>query len=156
MIGNLKNHISASFEEILNEIPQIDVIHNGDRVWTQFVSSITAESCGEINKVIISIQGMVSVYAEHTYANLPISVLKSWTIRDIIRMNNPIKARQTMELRGTYEVQAIQKVHHIMGRTDWDRACTMEINPSAEYHFCNETLRPEFYLENGIMKMQKA
>ncbi len=51
-----------------------------------------------------------------------------------------------MELRGTYEVQAIQKVHHIMGRTDWDRACTMEINPSAEYHFCNETLRPEFYV----------
>ena len=33
-----------------------------------------------------------------------------------------------------------------MGRTDWDRACTMEINPSAEYHFCNETLRPEFYV----------
>lgn len=50
------------------------------------------------------------------------------------------------DLRGTYEVQAIQKVHHIMGRTDWDRACTMEINPSAEYHFCNETLRPEFYV----------
>ena len=107
---------------------------------------LAAESCGEINKVVISIQGMLSVYAEHTYANLPISVLKSWTIRDIIRMNNPIKAKQTMELRGTYEVQAIQKVHHIMGRTDWDRACTMEINPSAEYHFCNETLRPEFYL----------
>lgn len=70
---------------------------------------LAAESCGEINKVVISIQGMVSVYAEHTYANLPISVLKSWTIRDIYRMNNPIKAKQTMELRGTYEVQAIQK-----------------------------------------------
>ena len=135
------------FEEILNEIPQIDVIHIMGTEYGHSLSAVlAAESCGEINKVVISIQGMVSVYAEHTYANLPISVLKSWTIRDIIRMNNPIKAKQTMELRGTYEVQAIQKIHHIMGRTDWDRACTMEINPSAEYHFCNETLRPEFYL----------
>lgn len=135
------------FEEILNEIPQIDVIHIMGTEYGHSLSAVlAAESCGEINKVVISIQGMVSVYAEHTYANLPISVLKSWTIRDIIRMNNPIKAKQTMELRGTYEVQAIQKVHHIMGRTDWDRACTMEINPSAEYHFCNETLRPEFYV----------
>lgn len=135
------------FEEILNEIPQIDIIHIMGTEYGHSLSAVlAAESCGEINKVVISIQGMVSVYAEHTYANLPISVLKSWTIRDIIRMNNPIKAKQTMELRGTYEVQAIQKVHHIMGRTDWDRACTMEINPSAEYHFCNETLRPEFYV----------
>ena len=107
------------FEEILNEIPQIDVIHIMGTEYGHSLSAVlAAESCGEINKVVISIQGMVSVYAEHTYANLPISVLKSWTIRDIIRMNNPIKAKQTMELRGTY----------------------------AEYHFCNETLRPEFYV----------
>lgn len=98
------------FEEILNEIPQIDIIHIMGTEYGHSLSAVlAAESCGEINKVVISIQGMVSVYAEHTYANLPISVLKSWTIRDIIRMNNPIKAKQTMELRGTYEVQAIQK-----------------------------------------------
>lgn len=137
------------FEKILIEIPPIDVIHIMGTEYGHSLSAVlAAESCGQIKKTVVSIQGMVSVYAKHTYANLPLDVLKAWTIRDFIRMNNPIKAKETMELRGTYEIQAIQKVHHIMGRTDWDKACTMEINPESEYHFCNETLRPEFYSGN--------
>ena len=32
-----------------------------------------------------------------------------------------------------------------MGRTTWDQACTYLINPKVKYHFCNETLRSEFY-----------
>lgn len=135
------------FTGILKEIPDIDVIHVMGTEYGHSLSAVlAAEECGLIEKVVISIQGMVSVYAKHTYANLPTRVINSWTIRDFIRQNNLRKAQKKMELRGTYEVQAIQKVHHIMGRTDWDRICTMEINPSAEYHFCNETLRPEFYL----------
>lgn len=39
----------------------------------------------------------------------------------------------------------LKRVKHIIGRTDWDRACTQQINPSAKYHFCNETLRSSFY-----------
>ena len=39
----------------------------------------------------------------------------------------------------------IKEAKHIIGRTSWDRARTWAINPCAEYHFCNETLRPEFY-----------
>jgi glycosyltransferase involved in cell wall biosynthesis len=33
----------------------------------------------------------------------------------------------------------------VIGRTDWDRACVRQINPDLDYHFCNETLRKEFY-----------
>lgn len=137
------------FTGILKEIPDIDVIHIMGTEYGHSLSAVlAAEECGLIEKVVISIQGMVSVYAKHTYANLPTRVIDSWTIRDFIRQNNLRKAQKKMELRGTYEIQAIQKVHHIMGRTDWDRACTMEINPEAKYHFCNETLRQEFYSDS--------
>lgn len=34
---------------------------------------------------------------------------------------------------------------HIAGRTDFDRTQTAKINPAAEYHYLNETLRGIFY-----------
>lgn len=33
----------------------------------------------------------------------------------------------------------------MIGRTSWDKAHVWTINPKAQYHFCNETLRDEFY-----------
>ncbi|MHB9141907.1 MAG: glycosyltransferase family 4 protein, partial [Paludibacter sp.] len=33
----------------------------------------------------------------------------------------------------------------VIGRTSWDKAHCWAINSQAEYHFCNETLRDEFY-----------
>lgn len=49
---------------------------------------------------------------------------------------------------GAFEIKALQKVRHVIGRTTWDRACTYQINPDAQYYFCNETLRGEFYKHN--------
>ena len=96
------------FEEILKDIPQINVIHIMGTEYGHSLSAVlAAEECGLIEKVVISIQGMVSVYAKHTYANLPTRVIDSWTIRDFIRQNNLRMAQKKMELRGTYELSLI-------------------------------------------------
>ena len=42
-------------------------------------------------------------------------------------------------------MEALQKARHVIGRPDWDRACALKINPQLAYHFCNETLREDFY-----------
>jgi len=47
--------------------------------------------------------------------------------------------------RGYWEKVTIQSVEHIIGRTSWDKAHTWALNPAVQYHFCNETLRNEFY-----------
>ena len=46
---------------------------------------------------------------------------------------------------GQYEQEALRRVQHVIGRTDWDAACMAELAPQAAYHFNNETLRDEFY-----------
>ena len=43
------------------------------------------------------------------------------------------------------EIEALQKVRHVIGRTQWDKACTWNFHPEVKYHFCNETLRQPFY-----------
>jgi glycosyltransferase involved in cell wall biosynthesis len=104
--------------------------------------------CEKINildKVVINIQGLVSVCFYHYYAGLPYNIINKNTIRDILRQDNLRQQKKSFFRRGEYEIKALQKVRHIIGRTDWDRACTSQINPSAKYHFCNETLRSEFY-----------
>jgi len=92
---------------------------------------------------------MVSVYALHFMANLPWKVQKAYTFRDMCRGENLLKQQEKFVRRGSYEKQAIKLSGHILGRTDWDRACTWHVNPKAHYHFCGETLRDSFYLEEN-------
>ena len=104
-----------------------------------------AEKAGMAQKAAISIQGLCSVIALHYTEGIPHSVLKSTTFRDFLRRDNILQQQKKFQLRGAMEIQALQKASHVMGRTDWDRACTNRIHPGVRYHHCGETLREPFY-----------
>ena len=76
---------------------------------------------------------------------LPESIQRMYTFRDLIRRDNIVKQQRKFELRGKMEIEALQKVRHVIGRTQWDKACTWNFHPEVKYHFCNETLRQPFY-----------
>ncbi|MDA1586593.1 glycosyltransferase family 4 protein [Bacillus cereus group sp. TH230-1LC] len=102
--------------------------------------------CKEENlNVVISIQGLVSIYAKHYMACLPGKIQKRFTFRDFIKQDNLIQQQKKFQKRGDLEIEAIRQTKHVIGRTTWDKACTTQINPNVRYHFCNETLREEFY-----------
>lgn len=88
---------------------------------------------------------MVSVIANHYTLGLSDKECKQKTFRDIVKNDNIYKAAKTFELRGKWEIEAIKNVGHIMGRTEWDKACTTQINTQGVYHYCAEMLREEFY-----------
>ena len=94
--------------------------------------------------VVISIQGMTSAYYYYYYGLTKWDVYKNLTFRDLIR-GTVIKGQKLFKQRGEYEKDMIRMAKHIIGRTSWDRARTWAINPDATYHFCNETLRTDFY-----------
>lgn len=97
-------------------------------------------------KTVVSIQGLVSVYYYYYYGGIrERDVRKYLTIADILRRNSIIDGAKSMQRRGKVEREILQSVNHIIGRTSWDKAHAWEINPNAEYHFCSETLRDEFY-----------
>jgi glycosyltransferase involved in cell wall biosynthesis len=96
-------------------------------------------------RTIISIQGLVSIYALHYTANLPVNIQLRYTIRDLIKNDNILHQRKRFYQRGKYEIKAINNVNNIIGRTTWDKACISQINRNASYYLCNETLRDEFY-----------
>lgn len=102
------------------------------------------EECGT-NHVVVSIQGLTSIYAQYYNSGLSLSDIWGFvTPRDIIR-GNLLYAQRLFKQRGEYEKELLGKTQHIIGRTLWDKAHAWAINPTAHYHFCNETLRQEFY-----------
>lgn len=102
-------------------------------------------SCPELN-FIVSIQGLVSVISRYYFASIfPKEILKHITFRDLIRLDTLFQAKKKFEKRGKFEKEYIRRTNHIIGRTSWDYTHTKAINPKARYHFCNESLRDEFY-----------
>ena len=96
-------------------------------------------------ETVISIQGLVSVIENHMFASLPFKAVYGATLRNLLRKDNVVGLKKIFIKRGKNEIEAIKKTNHIIGRTTWDRACISQINPNAQYHFCNESLREEFY-----------
>ena len=133
------------FEEILKKYHP-DIIHIFGTEYPHSLAMIKAAvSTGQVGKVAVSIQGLVSVIAKHYYSGLPNSVIHGWTFRDAVKRNNIYLQKRDFQRRGEYEIQALQLTHNVIGRTTWDYACTKRCNSGVRYHFCNETLREAFY-----------
>lgn len=145
--GNLKYNLLLEpyFKQIKNEFNP-DVIHIHGSEYPHSLAWINA--CGNEN-VVVSIQGLVSIYARYFLGGIPTKeIKKSITLRDIIRNDSLLSQQKKMYQRGEYEIKLLQSVKHIIGRTIWDRSNSWAINPKANYHFCNETLRTKFYEYN--------
>ena len=132
------------FDIIEKEKP--DVIH----IWgSEYLHGLqmynAAEKNGLADRVVVSIQGLVSIYAHHFYAGIPNKVIAGKTAIEIIKNDNLKKRHADFVERGKHEIDLIKKVQYVIGRTDWDKACALQINRNLKYFKCNETLRQAFY-----------
>lgn len=153
--GKTGNYEYRSFHQTKDSAPELerilrefspDVIHIFGTEYKHSLDMVlTCEKMGLLDRTVISIQGLVSVIARHYCAFLPQSVTRQKTLRDILKGGGILSGQRAFCCRGAHEIAALEKAHHVIGRTDWDRACVQKINPAVQYHFCNETLRPTFY-----------
>lgn len=107
------------------------------------VQATKNEKC--LSKVVVSIQGMTSIYTKHYMGGLPGEIQKKFSMRDFVRRDSFVNQQRRMEQRGKYEKEVFQKINHVIGRTNWDYICSKFLNPNIYYHFNNEILRKDFY-----------
>ena len=137
----VNNEYISYWKQVQQEVLP-DVVHIHGTEFSHGYAYMKACSC---DNVVISIQGLTSAYYYYYYYGMTKGdVYKNLTFRDIVR-GTVIKGQKLFKQRGEYEKDMIRMAKHIIGRTSWDRSRTWAINPNAAYHFCNETLRPEFY-----------
>ena len=122
---------------------QPDIVHIHGSEYPHSLAYVKA--CGS-SKVVVSIQGLVSIYAKHYLGGiLEKEIQKNRTLRDVLRKDSLLQQQKKMKRRGVYEIELLKSVQHLIGRTSWDLSNTCGINPKVTYHFCNETLRSSFY-----------
>ncbi len=122
-----------------------DIIHIHGTEYPGLLAYLRA--CGN-NNVVVSIQGLLSIYARKYLGAIKIKTLiRKITLRDLIRFDTIFNQQLSMKQRSVYEKELIRSVKYVIGRTNWDRLQTQSINPEAHYFKCNETLRDEFYTE---------
>lgn len=95
-------------------------------------------------RTLIYIQGLTSVIARHFLGALPRRVARRWAVSNVVR-GDLVKQARRLKKRGQQELMTLRSAGHFLGRTDWDRATTGQINPRATYHYCAATMRSSFY-----------
>ena len=146
LCGKSMIHYNIHLEELWRKVKEVirpDIVHIHGSEFPHGLAYVNA--CG-VRGVVVSIQGIVSDIARYYASGIDFrNVKKCLTFRDIIKRDNIIKGQESFEKRGRLEIDLLQKVNHIIGRTDWDKAHTWAINPDARYYYCGETLRDTFY-----------
>ncbi len=134
--------IEHLWKEVCDEfIP--DVIHIHGTEWPHGLTCMQA--CPTLN-YIVSIQGLIGICNRYYFAGInKWEIFKSITFRDIVRWDTLFQGQKKFQMRGLLEIKILQKSHNIIGRTSWDYTHTKAINPTLNYHFCNEVLRDSFY-----------
>jgi glycosyltransferase involved in cell wall biosynthesis len=140
--GHYNPALEKYFAEIISRFkPDIIHIHG-----TEYPHSLACLKVSNLENVVVSIQGLVSLYSKYYLGGIQEKiVLKNRSLRDFIKNDSLLNQQKKMQKRGTYEIELLENVKHIIGRTSWDMTNTWAINPKAKYHFCNETLRSLFY-----------
>lgn len=130
----------------VNEEFKPDLVHIHG---TEFAHGLAYQNACKDVKTIVSIQGLVSVHSRVYLANIEYKdILTNITLRDILRRDNVIQAKDKFARRGEYEKKIIKNAKAILGRTTWDYANCKAINNNLRYYTSNETLRNIFYDKN--------
>ena len=125
---------------------QPDVIHSWGVEYDHALAMVNAaEKEGMLDRTVASIQGLCGFIAEHYADGVPEKIVNRSTFRDAVRKDNIRQQQEKFRLRGKLEAEAVKKLRHVIGRTSWDVQRAKELNPHVNYHFCNETLRQNFY-----------
>lgn len=119
-----------------------DVVHIHGTEYSHGLAFLKA--CGS-NNVVVSIQGVMDEIAKHYNDGLSKwEIITNLTIHDIL-MSSLFQDKRRAHQRAISEPQILKKVDFVMGRTTFDHAYVMSVNPNVLYFHCGEILRETFY-----------
>jgi glycosyltransferase involved in cell wall biosynthesis len=98
---------------------------------------------------------MVSICAKHCENGFPFWAKHQFVPSSLLRSTIHGQAKR-FKRAGKDEIISIQISGYVMGRTEWDEACTKQINSSVNYIHCGETLRSSFYEDSSQWQFEKC
>lgn len=133
--------MSCEFLSILKDF-EPDVIHIWGTEMNHDLAMVEAcQSLGIVDKVVVRIQGMPSIYQWHYTLGIP-EKYHAMVNGDI----NSIDFMKDKFIRcGKVENEIFRRVRHVISRSDWGEICVKQINPTVEFYRLQNIMRPIFY-----------
>lgn len=142
-----QKEIKPHYRRLIEEI-RPDIVHIFGTEYSYNTDLINY--CAENNiKSVVSIQGIMYLYAERYMDGLPekfkkinpfLKFMKKVYMADSIALG-----QKEFALQGEAEITALKNCINVIGRTAWDKKGVLDINPALRYFHVNENLRKEFY-----------
>ena len=139
---HLVDNSLEQWQQLQNKVkPNVVHIHG-----TEFNYGLNYIETNGSENVVFSIQGLVSVCYRYYNQGLEfLEILKNITFRDLIKRDSLFQSKHKFKKRGLIEREYFKKSRYVIGRTDWDHAHSLAINPQINYFYGGEILRPKFY-----------
>jgi len=140
---NYNDEIQECLKIVKQVNPEVIHIHGSEENY-----GLISEYVKDI-KIVLSIQGLISVYSYKYYSGLSkhnIALAES-RIKSILFDGENGRFRSFCA-QASIEKRILNNIPNIIGRTEWDKVCSLVLNPSRKYFKVNEIMRPEFYNNN--------
>lgn len=126
---------------IINTVkPDIIHIHGTEELWGKVMDYVNNIP------IVISIQGLISPIKEKFFSGISkTNAFKCDSFREKLLHEDVKSGWKSLCYRSPRELGYLSKAQYIFGRTFWDKACTLAINPNRKYYEVNEIMRPIFY-----------
>lgn len=143
--GSLSS-MQTSFHGIL-ECEQPDVVH---LYGTEFEQSWALASQTDPDKTLVSVQGLVSFYAEHVFGGVPEKIARDNLLHRMLRRihkgGTSIELqRQSYLIRAKAEIDTLKRVRYVNGGTSWGDNCARLLHPDVKLLPGELILRDSFY-----------
>lgn len=104
------------------------------------------EKYGAQIPIVISLQGIITAYQKYYHAGMTMKeILFNYTIGNFLLGNGIIRGRRNFARQAVYEQRMLRGVRYVEGRSDWDRAVSLDINPELKYYHCPRMIRSPFF-----------
>lgn len=145
LVGDLPG-MQTDFRPIL-EREQPDIVH---LYGTEFEQSWALASLTDPNKTLVSVQGLVSFYAEHVLGGVPERIARDSALHRLLRKlhrgGHSIELqRQNYLGRAEAEIKTLRRVRYVNGGTAWGDGCARLLQPDVNILPCELILRDTFY-----------
>lgn len=106
--------------------------------------------------VVISIQGLLSEYYKYFYAGMTVrETILTGMSRYVFDGSSYFQYYRYFCRGIARERKIIKNNKYFIGRTAWDRAHVLSLNPETRYYHCDEIMRPIFYTTTWSIKASK-
>ena len=96
--------------------------------------------------VVLTIQGILTRISQEYYGGLHFAQLvRMGTLQEWIKGKTTLIAKKMFDHNAKRERKVLRSVKYVTGRTTWDKAVMLSINPELSYYRFNYNLREEFY-----------